>query len=139
MHDDGVLATIKDKGMKRGANIRKSWWQEHWKEILVTLAPAMIALATSVVQFAAGRQQGSSLLFTAADWAKLNGLLQTVFIIATLFILLRCWNKVRDDVNQEGQIKRYLLVYCDLRDEGDAALSIAYSVVKGSVSQFFWA
>lgn len=116
-------------------NKRKNWWQVHWEDILATSVPALITLAASIVQLSFGREGGSFKL----DWTLLNYGMQTLFIVITLFVLIRCWSKVRRDVEQEGAIKRYLRVYCLLPDEGDRALALSYSVVSGTVRQFFWA
>lgn len=119
----------------------RTWWRNQWKDIVITVLPSGLGLLTVLlpVLFDHPSMLGGADGFKEWHLGLFNAGLQTFFILVTLVVLIRCWNKVRSDAAQEMRIKRYLRIHCELRDEGEDALQIAYTVVTGTVRQFFLA
>ena len=105
-------------------------------EYIVTILPAVIGLIGIVIDKIGFGNSGEG---GREEFPWLNPSLQVLFVLATLFILNNCWNRTKKEAGQGEQIKRYLRVNFNLKDEDESSLNVAHAVVSGTAKQFFCA
>ncbi|WP_448781038.1 hypothetical protein [Bacteroides congonensis] len=110
------------------------WCKEAKYNIILTLVPVFLPFIIDIIMKAVD----TKFTFQLSD-AFFVYLLQTFFILMTLLALTNNKKRTYKDLSQQGHIMDYLRRECQIRDESEQSLVLAYNIVKKTTNQFYFA